>query len=516
MTNKIINVLIVDDEQIVREGLRYIIDWTALGFCICGEAANGEDALEMIQRYQPGLVLLDIRMAGMPGTELMEKARSEGFSGAFIVISGYSDFKYAQTALQYGASYYLTKPIDEEELEKAVQDVHEKIESQLENETSRNQYLKKAKTTVLYDLMTGNEFNPSIDYQELGLSYPIYQVVIYESYMPYFHSYSFSDLLRVTNRENNSFEPVTIDNHDVILLKGNFALERLNACLHHYEEGTQKGSPLDTIFLICGPTVSSLSQIHESYEQCQRLLTRRFFCEENQHVLSYEELPEDIGAPKSLDAEKTKYYSSLLLDYIKSCNPRRVSEVLENLRQFLYNCNCDIAGIKYFLADIFLEIKQAITHTYNTFDIPFVHNAAIIELIENKYYLYEILLYFNEQFDMIMRAIGSNSSASVFDDILNYINHNYASQLKLETLAPLFGYNSSYLGKLFTQKMGVRFNAYLDQVRIEKATELLRNTDMKIYEIAAEVGYKNVDYFHQKFKSSKQISPAEYRKNLGL
>lgn len=118
MANKIINVLIVDDEQIVREGLRYIIDWNTLGFCICGEAANGEDALEMIRQYRPGLVLLDIRMSGMLGTELMEKARSEGFSGAFIILSGYSDFKYAQTALQFGASYYLTKPIDEDELEK--------------------------------------------------------------------------------------------------------------------------------------------------------------------------------------------------------------------------------------------------------------------------------------------------------------------------------------------------------------------------------------------------------------
>ena len=280
MANKIINVLIVDDEQIVREGLRYIIDWNTLGFCICGEAANGEDALEMIRQYRPGLVLLDIRMSGMLGTELMEKARSEGFSGAFIILSGYSDFKYAQTALQFGASYYLTKPIDEDELEKAVQDVHEKIEFQLNSETSRNQYLKKAKTTVLYDLLTGNDFNPSIDYQELGLSYPIYQVLIYESYMPYFRSYSFSDLLRVTNKDNNSFEHVNIDNHDIILLKGNFALERLNACLHHYDKGTQKGSPLDTIFLIYGPTVSSLSQIHESYELCQRLLSRRFFCGE--------------------------------------------------------------------------------------------------------------------------------------------------------------------------------------------------------------------------------------------
>ena len=106
--------------------------------------------------------------------------------------------------------------------------------------------------------------------------------------MPYFRSYSFSDLLRVTNKDNNSFEHVNIDNHDIILLKGNFALERLNACLHHYDKGTQKGSPLDTIFLIYGPTVSSLSQIHESYELCQRLLSRRFFCGENQHVLSYE------------------------------------------------------------------------------------------------------------------------------------------------------------------------------------------------------------------------------------
>ena len=111
MANKIINVLIVDDEQIVREGLRYIIDWNTLGFCICGEAANGEDALEMIRQYRPGLVLLDIRMSGMLGTELMEKARSEGFSGAFIILSGYSDFKYAQTALQFGARTRCKLPV---------------------------------------------------------------------------------------------------------------------------------------------------------------------------------------------------------------------------------------------------------------------------------------------------------------------------------------------------------------------------------------------------------------------
>ena len=167
MENELINVLIADDEPLVRDGLKYIIDWNALGFCICGEAANGDDALAMIHKYQPGLVLLDIRMPGMYGTELMEKVRGEGFSGDFIILSGYSDFKYAQTALHFGASFYLTKPIDEDELEKAVISVREKIETTKNRENSLNQYLSKAKTTVLYDLIATTEFNPSINYVEL-------------------------------------------------------------------------------------------------------------------------------------------------------------------------------------------------------------------------------------------------------------------------------------------------------------------------------------------------------------
>ena len=128
----------------------------------------------------------------------------------------------------------------------------------------------------------------------------------------------------------------------------------------------------------------------------------------------------------------------------------------------------------------------------------------------------EILLYFTEQFEMIIRAIGNNSSESIFDDILYYIEHNYMTSLKLESIAPLFGYNSSYLGKLFSQKTGDSFNYYLDKVRIEHSKELLVNSDMKVYEIATKVGYKNVDYFHLKFKRHMNMTPAEYRKQFNL
>ena len=104
MENSLINVLIADDEKIVREGIKHLIDWNNLGFCICGEASNGEEALNMIKLYNPGLVLLDIRMPKLYGTDLIAKVREDGFDGDFIILSGYTDFSYAQTALHYGAS----------------------------------------------------------------------------------------------------------------------------------------------------------------------------------------------------------------------------------------------------------------------------------------------------------------------------------------------------------------------------------------------------------------------------
>ena len=147
-------------------------------------------------------------------------------------------------------------------------------------------------------------------------------------------------------------------------------------------------------------------------------------------------------------------------------------------------------------------------------DITFSSNASIIDFIEKKYYLYEILQYFSEHFEMCMNAIGSPTSKTIIEDILYYIDHNYRENLKLETIAPLFGYNSSYLGKIFTREVGETFNSYLDRIRIRRSKELLRDRSLKVYEVAEKVGYKNVDYFHKKFKKLVGESPAEYRKKL--
>ena len=92
---------ISDDEIDVREGIRYLLNWSELGFHICGEGKNGLDTLEQITRLMPDVVLLDIRMPKLSGLEVIKKAREQGFSGKFILLSGYSDFSYAQEAIRY-------------------------------------------------------------------------------------------------------------------------------------------------------------------------------------------------------------------------------------------------------------------------------------------------------------------------------------------------------------------------------------------------------------------------------
>ena len=93
-----------------------------------------------------------------------------------------------------------------------------------------------------------------------------------------------------------------------------------------------------------------------------------------------------------------------------------------------------------------------------------------------------------------------------------YIDRNCAQPLKLEELAPLFGYNASYLGKLFREKAQCSFNEYLDRARMEQAKTMLSTGNKRVYEIAQELGYKDVDYFHKKFRKYVGVSPNEYRR----
>ena len=508
---------IADDEIAIRNGLKCIIDWEALGFSLCGEAGNGEDALRDISRLSPDLVLMDIRMPRMTGLDTVRALRADGFHGHIIILSGYSDFKYAQEAIRNGVDFYLTKPIDEDELYDAIVHVKEDLEAATDNSDDMERYKEKARNVILHDLVTGHASSADIKEKDIMLDADVYQIVIYENFsvgltdLPY----NFAELLKVTNQGQHFFEHFEEDRKDVILLKGAFALERFQNFLDHYESTPpQKGSPMDSLFLAYGRPVNDIMSINESYLDAVTLLSRRFFCMQGQHTLGYEELPNVEAIHMELSDEKMTEFCTLLTDFLQTYNRKKVAETLRQLEEYLYQVRDDIDDVKLFLSDLYLQVKEKMNHIYNTMNIPFPTNTAILDFINKKYYLYEIILFLSEQSEMIMNAIGNSSRDSVLDDILYYIDHNYQTNIKLESIAPLFGYNSAYLGKIFNKTVGESFNSYVDHMRIEHSKELLLQNKLKVYEIAEQVGYKNVDYFHKKFKKYVGESPAEFRKRM--
>lgn len=510
------NVLIADDETIVLEGLKYIIEWNKLGFSICDTAVNGEDTLHKIWTYHPDLVLLDIRMPKLTGIEVVQKATEGGFTGKFIILSGMSDFKLAQTAMRYGVDFYLTKPIDEDELEHAVSTVRELIQTEAKNQFSFNQYKNKAKQSILQEILYNTCDYYSVDLNDLHLDTTIYQVITYENYnQNFFHSvWNFGEMISVTNQDNNSFDIIEIEQRKVILLKGSYAISKFKKLLHHYQNTPEKGSPFDSVFIAYGQRVYQVSDLHLSYEDIYHLLERRFFCDENQHIIGYEELLSHNTPVYEITKELAPDYAAHFTSYIQSNNTTLLTADLKELTNFLRHTKADITDIKHLLVDIYILVKQKIMQVYSNEDNPFLPNSSVIGLIEGKYYLYEIISFLAEQFKLWTHSVGCSSAENVLDEVLYYIAMNYKENLKLESIAPLFGYNSSYLGKMFSKKLGINFNTHLDQVRIEAAKELLMQDDLKVYEIAEQVGYSNVDYFHRKFKKHMGTSPADYRKNI--
>lgn len=505
--------LIADDEIDVREGIRCLLNWSLLGFTICGEGKNGQDTLDQIRRLQPDVVLMDIRMPRLSGLEVVRLAKEEGFAGIFIIVSGFSDFSFAQEAMRFGVTCYLTKPIDEQELEKAVQNARQLLTEEQGKQEKLVHYRDRARESILYDILNNQAVYPLPDRHDLQLEATVYQVVLYTSYNQEStqSTWDFAGILRLANHNHNSLDYIRIGNQNVIILKGTFALSRFEELADHYISQPQKGSPLDALFLTCGRPVCSIEQIPISYNDAQRLMKRRFFCSFNQHVLCYKDMPEK-SQPQGTVFVMENIYSQQLSDYIQSGNRHMMIEVLEKLRQAFYCSSLEISSIRHYLADIMIQVKSSIIYAYGNLGTLFSNNAAIIYTIEEKYYLYEILSFFTLQFEMCMNAIGSPTRDSVLYNILQYIRHNYQEDLKLGSIAELFGYNSSYLGKVITKNTGMNFNAYLDEVRIENSKRLLMDDNYKVYEIAKLVGYGNVDYFHKKFRKYAGISPAEYRR----
>lgn len=374
---------------------------------------------------------------------------------------------------------------------------------------------------VIRNLLLGNADIKRLAPSKFHLDASAYQVAVCEEHPVNDGDVTcrFSDFMRELNFEDRTYDIVSLDSQGVVLLKGKSAIRKFHEAVTRYqdEQHLQEDSSPEHFLIACGKDVSSLADIFHSYQEARLLLSRRFFWQEGQYVADFNSTPPHMPKnPPAAGKPLMEEYVTSLLNYIQSFNRDAISETMQELYLKLCASSHSVYYTRLFLADIFLQIKERMNFLYSNSSIPFPSNSEIIRTIEEKLFLYEILRFLTEQIEVIMSSIGNYTRESVLDNILRYINHNYANNITLENIAPLFGYNSSYLGKIFNNHMGQNFNSYVDHIRIEKSKELLLKGNMKVYNIAESVGYKNVDYFHIKFKKYVGLSPMEFRKKNQL
>lgn len=326
----------------------------------------------------------------------------------------------------------------------------------------------------------------------------------------------FARLFHAASQADCGVDLISMESDQVLLLWGEATIHKFEDFLQQWQqEGSAVSRTLRDIepfFLSCGRVSFDPEDLPHSYRDVCTLMQQHFFCKADQRLLRMEDVRDSADYTPVINALLLEKYTKQLLQCIQSFNRTMTVSVLSELESLMLTASDSPDAIRLFFVDLYMQIKEQMKHLYQGHTIPFYTNSHIIKTILQAPQLNDITCFLAQRFDMIMAAIGASSQESVLDSILYYIQHNFTSNITLESIAPLFGYNHSYLGKIFRKKMHISFNEYIDHLRVDRAKELLLQSSSKVYAISKQVGYKNVDYFHVKFRKYVNMSPVEFRR----
>ena len=486
-------VLIIDDEITIRKGLRKVIDWEYYGFQVFAEASTAEEGLLIINKLSPDLVMLDMKLSQSTGIDFAREARLSGWKGKIIILSGHNRFEFAQQAIKNEVVDYLLKPVSREKLVEAILQAKQQIEESSYSDFMSQQSITKLRSHILQGLLTGTfKYSESLkNTYNLDLTEGPYQILcIYSKNCvnkDYWESVSKQLGCYIVYEEDTIY----------IILKGKKS--------QFYIQTIKKNN--DEIYLYSEKT-NNISDIHHLYNQCHDGIKNIFFLkkETNEIIIN--------SAKNTTKSNLTdKEIASQICQYITIGDENKLKDFFNviyiQLKENLPNISSTIFSMLQIYSLVLKELEKndkqvcAYLMSYDEFYSKLSYNSLFDDL----------KIMFNEFYDA-SSYYRSISSQNIIEKVKLYVEENYwKTNLKLESISIIFGYNSAYLGKLFSKENGVNFNTYLDNIRLEKSIELLK-TDKKIYQIAEECGFSNAEYFTKKFKKFFNMLPTEYIKNL--
>ncbi|WP_019638910.1 response regulator transcription factor [Paenibacillus fonticola] len=515
-------VMIVDDEPKLRNGLRTLIPWESIGFEVIGTAASGKEVLRSFDTQLPDLLIVDIRIPGMSGLQLIQEIRTLGIPMRYVIVSGYADFEYARTALQLGADGYLLKPVNKDEMTSLLVNVREKMVQERQQQSSgRSDH--RSKEWLIYSLLSGSSNLDESTVQDMAIEYelnwPEYEMVLVEfrgeasKSEAEIHRFR-EQLADVFNRQKRG---VVLDTAAYIALLLKNPLEREQEKAELYKELQQhlSGELRPYITVAAGGKVKQLLEIRQSYTAAQSLLEKSFFYGEGAILcpdtttanLSHMKIPERCDLP---DVQEWGFRLFYLIDVGDGGN---LEPLLKNAAQIYMNKGCSEQEVKKAFFQMINEVMRRIPEkTWNEANLA-SSPAQFLSSIYGHRTLARLIEDVLSVLEKLSIVSGSSGQHSEIKKMLDFIDRHFAENLKLETLARMFNYSSAYLGQVFKNKTGEYFNTYLDKVRIQKAKEWLAQGD-KVYEAAEKAGFSSVNYFYSKFKKYDGKSPSDYQKKM--
>ncbi|AWB46210.1 DNA-binding response regulator [Paenibacillus sp. CAA11] len=523
------NAILVDDEVFTRKGLRKLIDWEACGFRIREEADNGADALHLIENLQPELVITDIRMPELDGLELIRQVVTHsGVSPAFIIISGYDDFKYAQQAVRYGVHDFLLKPIDEAEFTETLRGLSAKIERQ------RLKQVKEAgaeSQTLLESLIMGEAAEDSIGAWEkqLGIvSTDQLSYVFIEQNDVHLWGEGQQDAKTASVRFKDQVKqamhlmlegaaiPFHLHEHrsrigvivtPPMLTHYGGEIRGWAQCLKQRLESTAAGR----VFMYAGCPVQGLAAIRTSFESATEALQYKYIHDDTGMVIQ----SGSKTAPLAFIGLSPGLQRQLLCQIEEGARELLQDTVSELFRQFRENRIAPEA-VKAAIGQCVLDVVTIVQNMQG--DPEKIAELAPLlgwqDLNLSLRELARLFAAFVEASSRYIAELRQEQQGGCIQKVKAYIDQHYHENMNLKTIAAQFYMNPVYLGQLFKKTYGKYFNDYLLSLRMDEARRLLRQSDMRIYEIAGRVGFVNPDYFVTQFEKTEGVTPTEYRNRL--
>ncbi|WP_199614192.1 response regulator transcription factor [Paenibacillus alkalitolerans] len=509
-------VLLVDDEPTIREGLRTLITWEDMGYRVVDTAANGKEALLKYDLHKPDLMIVDIRMPGMDGLELIQELRKAENSPHLLILSGYADFDYAKKAITHKIDGYLLKPIDEDELIEYLEKIKASIarEEQLRSSSSSGG-MHNREDRIRAQLTGGNNEVSGDAVEDAGLGWHAYEVILIKLLSRGdIDSASAAQIKRTLAErieDTGRCAVFSMEPYLGLLLKDASNDEHILKSIYKDISSACKEHNVDFIAMSGGP-VPNWREIERSYSNALQLMKDRFFLDGEQIVRKREVNPSSREPDAEDTAEELVDIAALsekLFLAVEVGNRELIEQLVEDAGKRMTGLSEEefktvfvqlATGVLGKLSQQHAEIQE----------ISPRFSSGMLEMYK-EYRYRDLLRHAVNIFQSLADTLEVDGTDKQIKRMIDLIHRNYHENLKLETLAEVFNYNSAYLGKLFKNATGEYFNTYLDKVRIEHAKEFLQQ-GIKVYQVAEKVGYANVDYFHSKFRKYVGTSPSAYRK----